>query len=81
MQEEVANHVRKCPALRQLSRFENQAYYCKAINAGSAVDSEDTLLCEDQSSNSGGRYIHLKVKCVPYLTVLTVVDLLYVDDK
>lgn len=43
LQEDVASHVKKCPAARQLDRFEHQSYYIKGINAGSDDDADDTL--------------------------------------
>jgi hypothetical protein len=30
----VAIHSRKCPAVKQLERFEKQTYFAKGINAG-----------------------------------------------
>jgi hypothetical protein len=44
LQTEIANHIRKCPATRQLDDFEQQAYYCKSINAGSDEDEEEGLV-------------------------------------
>ncbi|CAK9869504.1 unnamed protein product [Sphagnum jensenii] len=37
LQEEVAIHSRKCPAVKQLERFEKQTYFAKGINAGETI--------------------------------------------
>lgn len=41
MQEDVEIHMKKCPAVKQLDRFEHQSYHRKGINAGSDDDAED----------------------------------------
>ncbi|CAM6018850.1 unnamed protein product [Sphagnum balticum] len=43
LQEEVAIHSRKCPAVKQLERFEKQTYFAKGINAG-GDDSQNKFL-------------------------------------
>ncbi|KAG0564589.1 hypothetical protein KC19_8G123200 [Ceratodon purpureus] len=42
LQEDVASHIKKCPAIKQLDRFEHQLYYSKGINAGSDDDADET---------------------------------------
>lgn len=41
MQEDVANHIKKCPAVKQLDRFEHELYHRKGINAGSDDDADE----------------------------------------
>lgn len=50
LQEDIDNHMKKCPAVKQLDRFEHQLYHRKGINAGSDDDNgaEETL--DDVSS-------------------------------
>lgn len=41
MQRDIENHMKKCPAVKQLDRFEHQLYHKKGINAGSDDDDDD----------------------------------------
>jgi hypothetical protein len=41
--------VKKCPAVKQLDRFEHLLYHSKGINAGSDDDTDD--LCSDATEN------------------------------
>jgi hypothetical protein len=48
--------MKKCPAVKQLDRFEHQLYHKKGINAGSDDDSDD-----DVSSDAPERVYSVKV--------------------
>jgi len=42
--------MKKCPAVKQLDRFEHQLYYRKGINAGSDDDDDAEETLDDVSS-------------------------------
>ena len=65
MQEDVASHIKKCPAVKQLDRFEHQLYHSKGINAGSDDDDDDAdekSCLIDVSSGSNERTFPVKVR-------------------
>lgn len=55
--------MKKCPAVKQLNRFEHQLYHRKGINAGSDDDAEETL--GDVSSDASEKVYSVKVSLNP----------------